>query len=306
MYLRRLKKYLIIVGVLLGILILIGGVSRMNINKEEYRQNFAVEPGTVLRVFNKNGDIDVSGWECDFIEVVAIKKINWLTRLLKEPKVEVETGEEIVVRTLYSSAICQAIPVQYRITVPKGVLVTHVESSTGKIYVADVSGDLNAITSTGEIRINQVIGLVKAMTSTGKVSVADVSGDLDAKTSAGEIQIHKVNGFVKAVTSCGKINITEVGGLFGARTNSGAISVEVPAFYENLEIRSSNGNITAFISPKVTARLEVRTSSGKIDYTGLPLTVSQSSKTQLMGKFGEGGGLIKINTSNGSINLKKL
>jgi DUF4097 and DUF4098 domain-containing protein YvlB len=215
-----------------------------------------------------------------------------------------------VVRTLYSTALSEAIAVQYRITVPKGVLVSHVETSTGKINVAEVSGDVNAKTATGEIQIHRVDGFVKAVTSTGKINVAEISGDVDAKTATGEIQIHQVSGFVKAVTSYGNIDITGVGGLSGARTDTGKISVEVPAIRESLEIRSSNGSITVFLSPEIAVQLEASTASGEITYGDLPLTVSELSKTKLTGKLGEGagarGGIINIKTSTGSINLKKL
>lgn len=265
---RRFKKELIIAGILLGVLIFTGGAWGMN--KEEYRKNFSAEPGTVMKVYNKNGNIVVSSWDRDYVEVEAIKERHWWTSLLKEPTIDVTTGNEFVVRTLYSTASSEAIPVQYRITVPKGVLVTHVE------------------------------------TFTGKVNVDKVSGDVDAKTSTGEIQIHKVNGFVKAVTSYGKIDITGVGGLSGARTDTGEISVEVPAIRDNLEIKSSKGSITVFLSSEIAVQLEASTSNGSISYEDLPLTLSQSSRTKITGRLGEGGGRINIKTSTGSINLKKL
>lgn len=265
---RRFKKELIVAGILLSVLIFAGGAWGMN--KEVYQETFSVKPGTVLKVYNRNGDIEVSSWDRDYVEVEAIKQRHWWNSLLKEPRIDVTSGNELFVRTLYSMALSEAIPVQYRIAVPKGVLVTHLETSTGKIHVNEVSGDV------------------------------------DAKTSTGDIQIHRVDGFVKAVTSTGKIHITGVGGLFGAQTNTGKISVEVPEIRDNLEIRSSNGSITVFLSPDIAARLEVSTSNGQITYEDLPLTVNELSKTKLTGKLGEGSERIYIKTSTGSINLKKL
>ena len=68
---RRFKKELIIAGILLGVLIFTGGAWNMN---KEYRETFSVKPGTVLKVFNKNGNIDVSSWDRDYIEVEALKR----------------------------------------------------------------------------------------------------------------------------------------------------------------------------------------------------------------------------------------
>ena len=194
-------------------------------NKEVYRKDFTVGPGTILKVYHGTGGIIVNSWDRDYIEVVAVKQLRWWTGFLKGPDIDVAAGKEFVIRTLYKKFIFRAIPLQYRITVPKGVRVAHVETSTGGLQIREVKGFLEAVTSTGKIDLN------------------GVSGDVDAKTSTGEIQIHKADGFVKAVTSNGKIVITGVGGLSGARTDTGNISVEVPAIRDNLEIRSSTGSI---------------------------------------------------------------
>ncbi len=302
---------------------------------KEYPKTFAVEPGTVLKIYNKNGNIDVSGWDRDFVEVDI--QGHFLTAFLKEPSIDIATGKEFVVRTLNSMNL--------RITVPKGVVATHVENSKGKINVKNVPGDVDVQTATGEIKIQGMAGFVKAVTNIGKINVENgsgkvdaktatgeikiqgingfvkietnigkiqgenVSGDVDAKTATGEIKIHKVNGFVKAVTGNGKIDITGISGLYEARTNNGDISVEVPAIRDSLEIRSHHGKITVFLSPNIVAQLKASTSTGNITYQDLPLTVNQSSPTMITGRLGEGGedsGRINIETSTGSVTLKKL
>jgi hypothetical protein len=282
----------------------------MNTGKVEYRKNFTVEPGTVLKVYNRNGDVNVSSWEHDYIEVIAVKKIRWWTRFLKEPDIDVTTGKEFVVRTVYSSAVSEAISVQYRITVPKGVLVKYVETSTGAIKLNKVTGDVDVKTATGQIQIHEVHGSVKAVTSTGAIKLDKVTGDGDAKTSTGDIHIRKVSGFVKAITSMGSINIADIGGLYQARTETGKILAEVPAIKDSLEVRTSTGSITVFFSPDITGELEASTSNGQITNSGLPLKVSEASKTKLTGRLGEearaGGGKINIRTSTGSITMKIL
>jgi DUF4097 and DUF4098 domain-containing protein YvlB len=207
-------------------------------------------------------------------EVVAVKKLRWWTRFFKSPSIDITTDKEFVVRTLYSSAIGKAIPIHYRIMVPRGMLVKYIE------------------TSTGEINLDQV------------------TWDVDVKASAGDIEIHQVNGFVKAETSSGKIHITAIGRLDGARTDTGKIFVEVPAIRDNLEIKSGTGSITVFLSPDIAGELEAGTSNGKITYIDLPLTVRETSKTKLTGRLGEAArppeGRINIKTSTGAITLKKL
>lgn len=235
------------------------------------QKTYPVENGTVLKIYHKNGDIDISSWDREEIQLEAVRHSSLLGVFVKEPKIDVVTGKEFIIRTVYSSSASESFRIQYRIKVPKKVLVKEVESSNGNINVENVSGDVNAKTSTGGIHIN------------------------------------KVNGFVKAVSSNGKINITGVEGLSGALTESGDISVEAPAIRDNLDINSSSGSITVFLSPDISAQLEAGTSSGTIAYENLPLSISQSSKTKITGKLGDGGNQkINIKTSSGSIKLKRL
>lgn len=269
---RRFKKGVLTAGIVLVVFMVIGGALLMlGMKKEEmYRKTFSIEPGTVLKVYHKTGNIDVSSWDRDYVEVVGVKYSNWLNRFLKVPSIDVTTGREFVVRTLSSTFFCDAVPVEIRITVPRGMQVAYLETSTGKINVANVSGDVNA------------------------------------KTSTGAVQIQRVDGFVRAVTSTGSIDITGVNGIYEARTSTGKISAEVPAIRDILEIEAKTGSITAFLSPDIAAQLEASTSNGKITYEDLPLTVSESSNKKLTGRLGEGGSKIDIKTSTGSISLKKL
>lgn len=51
----------------------------LGMKKEEiYRKTFSVEPGTVLKVYNETGSINVSSWDRDYVEVVAVRHSNWL------------------------------------------------------------------------------------------------------------------------------------------------------------------------------------------------------------------------------------
>jgi len=268
----RFKKGLLIAGIVLVVIMIMGGLSMSGIKKEEvYRKTFSVETGTALKVYGKAGHIDISSWDRDYVEVVAVKQSNFLNRFLKvQGSIDVTTGPEFVVRNLYSASFACAVPVEIRITVPKGVQVAHVE------------------------------------TSTGEISVANVSGDVDAKTSTGAIKIQRVDGFVRAATSTGSIDITKVNGIYEARTSTGKISVEVSAIRDNLKIEAKTGSITASLSPSIAAQLEANTSMGKITYEDLPITVGESSDKKLTGRLGKGGGKIAIKASTGSISLKKL
>jgi hypothetical protein len=295
---KRLQKYM---GFVLLLTVLCGaaflGAGHAAREGKVYLKKFPVKPGTVLKIYNaKDGDIEVSGWGRHYIEIEARRGC-----FLKNPKLDVSTGPELIVRTLNSMNL--------RIAVPQKTLVGEVETSSGKVNLKNLSGSVAVKIATGDTVIRGVKGSVKAGVNMGKINVENVTGDVDAKTSSGDIKIQGVNGFVKAETNMGKINITGVSGLAGARTNMGEIAVEIPAIRDNLEIYTKSGNITAFLSPSLTAQLEANTSKGTVAYSKeLPLTVNQLSERRLSGRLGEGGAkIIKIKIKSfGAIILKKL
>jgi hypothetical protein len=290
------------VAILTILLIVLLGIGIWNLckngnNKEGkvYLEKFSVEPGTVLKIYHtKDGDIDVGGWDRDYVEVEAHGNF------AKEPKLEVSTGRELVIRPLNGMRL--------RISVPEGALVEAVETSSGKVNLENLSGNVAVKIATGDMVIRGVKGSVKAGVNMGKINVENVTGDVDAKTSSGDIKIQGVKGFVKAETNMGKINITGISGLTGARTNMGEIAVEVPAIRDNLELNTKSGNITAYLSQQIAAQLEASTTKGTVAYSkDLPLTVDQLSETRLSGRLGEGGAKINIKIKSfGTINLKKL
>lgn len=290
MILGGLKKGLLAASVVLVVFIILGVFSMLGMNKEEiYRKTFSIEPGTNLEAYSNMGSIDVSDWDRDYVEVVGVKHSNWLTRLFKlQGNIDVTTGRELVVRSNYRTSFFCAVPIEILIKVPREMQIARLETSTGAIKMTNVSGN------------------VKAKTSTGAIQVENVSGDIDVKTSTGAIKIRKVDGFVRAEAGTGSIDIAGAEGIHGVRTSTGAITVEVPSFRDSLDIKAGTGGITAYLAPDLAAELEVSTSLGKINFEDLAITVSQTSGKKLVGKLGDGGGKIAIETSTGAISLKKL
>lgn len=272
----------------------------------EYRETFSVQPKTVLKVFNSIGNITFNSWDHEHIEVEALIKRHWWTCFLKKPGIDVTTGSDFIVKATYPTLLSRIIPIHFRISVPKAVTSAQVKSSTGNVIADDFWGDIAVKTSTGNIRLRKVQGQVRAETGTGGIQAEEVSGDADAGTSTGAIRIHKVKGFVKAGTSTGKIEITSSGGISAAETTTGRIFLEIQAIRNNLDVRSDTGYIEAFLSPGISAQLNVSTVSGRITYGDLPLAISELTKTSLTGKLGNGGKKINFKTSTGSVSLKRM
>ena len=105
---------------------------------------------------------------------------------------------------------------------------THIEltSSNGKVIVGGIGSDAVLTTSNGAIEVTDLSGPVKARTSNGAIKLTNVTGQIEAKTSNGKIQA------------------SQVAAPFTLNTSNGGITIELkPDFSSEVDLRTSNGNI---------------------------------------------------------------
>lgn len=233
----------------------------------EHQETHHVEPGTVIEVYNINGDIIVSGWQENKVEINVLKKTNKESDELNKVTFEISAGEKLIVKTKYLEENPK-VSVTYTIKVPAHARVGTMRTSNGKIEVAGTKGDAVLQTSNGDITVEGNEGTIKA------------------KTSNGDILIENCDKVIEAVTSNGKIK---------AQLND--ISDE------DIRIHSSNGSINLYIASDIDARVDASTSNGKVSANGLEFIKIIKSKSSLIGTLGDGSHEIDISTSNGSINL---
>jgi hypothetical protein len=262
-------------------------VSLVNADTETFDKTYDVSSGTRLEIRNRNGDIDIQGWNRSQIKVHATKKTKWGGKL-KNVEIQVSQGADFMIETVDLVKNPRVI-VSYDLRVPVNVVVKLVRTANGKIELEAIHGD------------------TKVETSNGKIVIKDTVGDIDAHTSNGPIEVNDVEGFVSAHTNNGAINVKGATGVIELISSNGAIETEVHAIGENgLRVRTNNGAIVLNIISNLNADLEAKTSNGKIKLDGLEVLVKEISKSALHGKIGNGGKKISCKTSNGSILLKKL
>ncbi len=283
---KAVKKGLIAISMALVVLLIAGGAVFMFGMKEEIlKENYYLEPGSLLDVNNKRGTITITGWKQDYIEIIAVKQ-SVLGLFFDQVSIEVIDEERFAVSTKYCTSMSQGVGVDYSIRVPDGVLVSQVNNLAGSINIEHVEGDVIVQTASGSININ------------------NVPGSVSAKTSRGAIKINEAAGFVSAISETGNISIREAGGIHKIHTDRGNILLDVLAIQECLEVSSQSGSITAFLSPGLDAYIEVSTSSGNISHEDLSPSVIELTSNKLIASIGEGSNKINITTSSGSINLK--
>jgi len=196
----------------------------------------------------------------------------------------------------------------FRIHMPPGAEL-HLETSNGRVDATGCAGQVVARSSNGTITIEKVQGTVDASTSNGRIVARDVDGNIRVRTSNGGIELERVGKeSIEAVTSNGRIRIADARGEAALRTSNGSIEMRLTSVPSNPRIRAvtSNGHVDVELPGDVSARLDMHTSNGRVtaNLQGLRVGEIESSRSRLSATLNEGGGLVEIRSSNGSISLR--
>ena len=184
-------------------------VSLVSADAETFEESYEVSSGTRFEIRNRNGNVNIKGWDRNHIKVHATKKTHWGGKL-ENVEIQVSQGADFRIEIIHLVKNPR-VSVSYDLRVPVNVVVTLVRTSNGKIELEATHGD------------------TKVETSNGKIEIKDTDGDIDAHTSDGTIEIKDVKGFVSAHTSNGGINVEGAAGVVELETSNGPIKAEARA-----------------------------------------------------------------------------
>jgi hypothetical protein len=142
--------------------------------------------------------------------------------------------------------------------------------------------------------------------SNGSIEISGSQSGLECSTSNGSVTIRDTEGTAVLRTSNGKITVRDHYGELNGRTSNGKIDADIvlPRQGECI-LRTSNGAITLSVPDTTSAMIEASTSNGSIEIGDVVDTIIKVKKTEFRGKMGRGEGNIDLETSNGSILVKR-
>jgi hypothetical protein len=237
---------------------------------EDFEKVYDFNPGGDVIVRGVNGQIEVSSWSQDKVEIVSEIKVRAGSRRKAE-----DLLEEVEIIVDYDSD-----RIRVEADYPKGL---------GRHGFFNWAFDSN----TGV----WVRYWIKVPEKT----------NIDLKTVNGGIEVENVEGRAELKTTNGGIEACEMKGSVSVHTTNGSIRVRVDSFSNSDEIiiRTVNGSVRLALPSDVSADLETSTVNGSIR-TDFPLTVQgRLSKRHLDGKIKEGGGRISLGTVNGSVTISE-
>lgn len=229
------------------------------------------------------------------------------------------------------------------ITIPEQADV-NVQTSSGRIVVGSLRGDVRARASSGAVELGRIDGgAITINTSSGRVTGGDLraSGDISMHTSSGAVRVGAVRAArlahrsssgnfesgpvdarsFHARTSSGTVTTGAISGESDIQTSSGR--VRLASVGSASTIRTSSGSVEVGLARSVP--LNVRTSSGAVtitaprdlratlDFSGRSFDVAsgfdfrgERGRRDLQGTIGASGGpRLEVRTSSGRIRLER-
>jgi hypothetical protein len=243
--------------------------------EDTFKKKIPVENITSVSVYNQNGAIEVESWAEDQIEIIAYKKVKTSNRekaekLMEYLEIEIDkSGDNLRIET---------IPPRKNKNNDGGFIS----------WLFSLGND-------GGVSVDYVIKVPQKM-------------DLDLNSTNGGLDVSNCEGIIDLKTTNGKIVAENIKGTTNCRTTNGSIKVYLDKVYpkEEMTFKSTNGSIKVYLPRNINADVEAKTTNGSIS-CDLPIRgESKGSKRHFYGKINDGGSLIYLKTTNGSIRIYEI
>lgn len=242
---------------------------------QDFQRSYRIGAGGSISIKNVSGNILISGYDGDSVNVQGIKEGR------DKDQVEVEdtsSGNNVALRALYPQCRnCSTdASVRFVVQVPRSVAY-----KIGKIG-----------------------------TASGNIEITNLTGDVHAGTASGDVLIRDVRGAVNASTASGTMRVKEVVGTVSASSASGDVEAEITQLEGNDDMRFStaSGNVSVKIPSNLDAEVRMSTVSGTVK-TDFPLEVRKernSGHSSARGRLGSGSRQLHISSASGDVSLTNM
>jgi DUF4097 and DUF4098 domain-containing protein YvlB len=278
--------------------------------RQDFHYSYPLKSGGRLSVETFNGSVEVSGWDQETVDISGAKS-GPTQEAADALKVAIDNSPDLVSIRVTRPSDRGNMGARFVIKIPRAAYVDRIFTSNGAIHTEDGSGPSRLRTSNAAIRVQSLRGSLDAQTSNGSIELIDIDGDAKAHTSNGHIRTEGLRGGLEADTSNSSINArlaqVPAGRPVRLETSNSSVELRLPANFANdIRVSSSNGGITLHMPYQVNAHVMARTTNSSISSDFEIKMQGDFSKNRLEGVLGNGGPLIDLATSNGSIRLLKM
>ena len=261
----------LLVALFVAAIVAAGPLSAQTDDGTTFRWSGPVAVGHFIRLHNMNGDIRVERAESgSTVDVVAERRVRRGDPQTVKFDVRTRADGDVVICALWGSDM--------RCT----------DDGSRGTYSSGNWSRGNQIDVVMRVRVPDGVKAF-ARSTNGNISVEGMSAEVDAGTTNGNVFVRTSGGTVNASTTNGSVNAA-----------LGRLTGDQP-----MHFTSTNGSVTVFAPPSLSADLEMSTVNGGLT-TEFPLTVSgRFMSRSIRGTLGQGGRSIIVRTTNGDVALKR-
>ncbi|MFN2517634.1 MAG: DUF4097 domain-containing protein [Jatrophihabitantaceae bacterium] len=160
------------------------------------------------------------------------------------------------------------------VTVPSGTAVK-LSTFTADITVTGRCGSADVASGSSMITLAHVDGELRLRYGSGTARVDRVTGSVQTRSGSGDAHFGEIGGSLTSGCGSGDLEVAAVRGPVRSRAGSGAALLA--AVYGDVDVVSGAGSVAIGLPPGRSARLDVRTGSGRVN-SELPVEDAPSSQ----------------------------
>jgi DUF4097 and DUF4098 domain-containing protein YvlB len=332
---EKTMRLSLIVTMVLVLTAITGNVAAEEINRE-FRETFDVQPGMKLALEHGDGDVTVTPWSENTLEVevryrAKASNIGWSKS--SEFKVDFrQDGDTIHVighepkRVNVGISAYREYEHTYTVKAPS-YLELNFEGEDGDVEIAGWRGSIVLKLEDGDVNLSDIDApRTEVILEDGDLEIDGIRGEIEVDCEDGDIEIFECEierGRIRSED--GDIEIDRCQGSFELAVEDGDAHLrELTA--QDLEIRSSDGTITLSLLPsdnldlnvrvgdgdvvldldrEISATFELETEDGRIKVSAADVGDLDQQRSRVTGRLGAGEGKIYVRTADGSVTLRQ-
>jgi DUF4097 and DUF4098 domain-containing protein YvlB len=249
--------------------------------EKPFQQSYPLKAGGTLEVSNTNGGITVEAWDRAEVRVDAVKKI----------KAE-------------SSAKAEEVAKQIKIDIRQSAGSLRIETILPKSsgFLDWLTGNNASASVTYKIKAPRDV-VAKLDNTNGGLRLVGTRGRAELETVNGGVTVERTEGNVRVETTNGGITVVNAAGALDGSTTNGGITAHLNRVDGDINLETTNGSVTLKVPRDLRANLDVSTWNGGI-HSDLEVEGGEKTRRHLSGEVNGGGGLLKVETTNGGVRIE--
>ena len=303
----------------------------------DYHETFDVQEGVRLDLRHGDGDVTITPWDKDLIEVrvryfAEVKRIGFGDA--PDFFVDFDQTDEVV-RVIGRESIGSSVVLfqsvneheyTYTISAP-GYVKLELRGDDGDVVVSGWRSDIDCVLDDGDVRLEDIANnSTRVAVEDGDVFIDGLAGGLEIEGDDGGVMLSRCRvADARISIEDGDIIATECRGAFDVSVDDGQVALNglesehvevrgedgdievglVGSGAVDLEVATDDGDVSLSLSPGLSYAFVVETEDGEMRVDVPGVGDFEQGEHRVSGRVGGGGGRVRVTTADGNVVLRE-